>query len=537
MKQINVMYIFNDMTMGGATQSLIDLLTSIKELVRPVVVMRKDSKLENVFESLGIRYYKINFTTDNILLGKCTNETEERDFFINYSAAIQLVQIARTEKIDIIHINSSVSKVGAMAALMAHIPYVWHIRELLEEHFGCEFINKNLKLDLLEKSDRLITISDFVQNMYLKKYGIDSTRIYNGFNVRRYKNEIVANREYNNIFLVAAMITPEKRQWDAIKAVEILVSRGYKDIKLIIVGQGAAGYVWALKKYIVKNLLEDYICIMPFQRDLSELRKEASYAITCSQCEALGRVTIEAMLAGNIVIGADSGGTVEIIGEKEERGFLYRLGDYQSLASTMIRAIQCDNLKKDRIAKDSQEYVEKVFGLKQYCKSILEVYNEVLNKEKCKKDDIFLEKMEKKFKAINWTEEKKSVVDINQYNKILKINSILAKWLELKQRGVLLEQYFEKHGITKIAIYGIGELGRRLYDELEGSKVEVKYLLDKNPGNMNKILRIYSLDEKEMDVETIVVTVAIAEDVISEIRKKGYRNVAALNEILLELDQ
>lgn len=34
--------------------------------------------------------------------------------------------------------------------------------------------------------------------------------------------------------------------------------------------------------------------------------------------EALGRSTIEAMLAGNIVIGADTGGTKELIGLEEK---------------------------------------------------------------------------------------------------------------------------------------------------------------------------------------------------------------------------
>ena len=36
-------------------------------------------------------------------------------------------------------------------------------------------------------------------------------------------------------------------------------------------------------------------------------RKKVSYSITGSKMEALGRSTIEAMLAGNIVIGADTG--------------------------------------------------------------------------------------------------------------------------------------------------------------------------------------------------------------------------------------
>ena len=102
---------------------------------------------------------------------------------------------------------------------------------------------------------------------------------------------------------------------------ELLVRQGYTDVRLIIVGNGNDGYVWALKKYIKKKNLDNNISILPFRYDLSDLRKEVSYEIICSQNEALGRVTIEAMLAGNIVIGARSGGTTEIIGAHEERGY------------------------------------------------------------------------------------------------------------------------------------------------------------------------------------------------------------------------
>ena len=65
--------------------------------------------------------------------------------------------------------------------------------------------------------------------------------------------------------------------------------------------------------------------IVPFQSDLYELRKHADIALMCSRGEALGRVTVEAMLSENLVIGADSAGTKEII-QNKVTGYLYKTG-------------------------------------------------------------------------------------------------------------------------------------------------------------------------------------------------------------------
>ena len=197
-----------------------------------------------------------------------------------------------------IHINSSVTYFAAIAALIAGIPYVWHIRELLEEHFECEFLNWEIKEKLYKQADKLIAISDYVEKTYYEKYSLKTIRIYDGLNIKRYKKHIEITKNFNRTFIVPGAITPEKGQLDIVKASEILVARGFCDFKIIIVGNGSDDYVWALKKYIKRKKLDKNICILPYCDELSHLRNQAAYAITSSQNEALGRVTIEAMLSG-----------------------------------------------------------------------------------------------------------------------------------------------------------------------------------------------------------------------------------------------
>lgn len=536
MSKKKIMYIFNDTEFGGAGQSLVDTLVEIKKEVSPVVIIRSDAMVENKFKDLGVAYYKIDFSTDYIESYKINEENRQADIKKSYEAALELVPIIEKEKIQLIHINSSVSSFAAIAALIAKVPYVWHIRELLKEQYGCDFINEKLKLYLYNRASKLITISEYVKCCYQEKYNLDTLKMYNGLDLERFKVHLDKKRNFSNIFLAVGMITPEKGQWDAICATEYLIENGYSNIKLIIVGSGGSIYIWAIKKYIEKKELNNNIFILPFHNDLSELRNKASYAITCSQNEALGRVTLEAMLAGNIVIGAKSGGTTEIIGENEERGFLYELHNSKSLADTMIRAIKCSDETKRIILERAQLYSENNFNTKSYCKNLVKVYDDVIFSYEIKNEEDFLCNLKNYCMSI-----KESIAYIENENyiqcaKAKTANGILLKWLRIKQKGRSIYEYFRQHNIRNIAIYGMADIGCCLYDELENSNIEIKYLIDKDPKGIQSIIRNFvSLDEK-ISIDAIVVTVAFTEgQVVNELRQKGYSCVIGLSEILDEL--
>lgn len=85
---------------------------------------------------------------------------------------------------------------------------------------------------------------------------------------------------------------------------------------------------------------------------------------------------------------------------------------------------------------------------------------------------------------------------------------ILNKWLCLRQRGQSLLPYFEDNLIKKVAIYGMGALGERLYDELKELSIEVSYAIDR----MAEDKEIEGLDICGLDVtnyrqtELVIVT-------------------------------
>lgn len=111
-------------------------------------------------------------------------------------------------------------------------------------------------------------------------------------------------------------------------------------------------------------------------------------------------------------------------------------------------------------------------------------------------------------KTINQKSEKVDKFK-NYYN-------MLNQWLMLKQEGKSLEKWFIENEYKTVAIYGMGEMGNRLYDELKNTSVEVKYGIDKNAGSTYSDLEVRSLDDCLEEVDVVIVTAIFAFDEIEE---------------------
>lgn len=95
----------------------------------------------------------------------------------------------------------------------------------------------------------------------------------------------------------------------------------------------------------------------------------------------------------------------------------------------------------------------------------------------------------------------------NYREKLILQIEVLNQWLKTKQENKSIIDFFEKRNLKRIAIYGMGELGKRLYDELENTSIDVTYFLDRSEGIFYKQLEKKNVDDRVDDVDAIVVTV------------------------------
>ena len=113
---------------------------------------------------------------------------------------------------------------------------------------------------------------------------------------------------------------------------------------------------------------------------------------------------------------------------------------------------------------------------------------------------------------------------------------MMDKWVEIKQEGKNLSMYFQNHGYTRIAIYGMCLAGRTLYNELENTGITVAYGIDKSAESLYADVDIFSLDESLEPVDAVIVTaVTYFEEIKKDISEKMQCPVLSLEDILYEV--
>lgn len=121
-------------------------------------------------------------------------------------------------------------------------------------------------------------------------------------------------------------------------------------------------------------------------------------------------------------------------------------------------------------------------------------------------------------------------------NKFKAYYNVLNQWLIVKQNGKNLYQYFEKNSYKTVAIYGMGELGNRLYDELKDTDIEVKYVVDQNADTTYSEVEVLGKEDALEEVDVMVVTAIFAYDKIErDMRKKISAPIISLNDVVYDL--
>jgi glycosyltransferase involved in cell wall biosynthesis len=132
-----------------------------------------------------------------------------------------------------------------------------------------------------------------------------------------------------------------KGQRMAVEAVSIARQAGV-DIELTLVG---AGNQKPLSELARRLGVEDLVNIRGRTRDVGRYWSAAHVGLMCSQCEAFGRVTVEAMRAGLPVCGTNAGGTPEII-DPGVNGLLSPAGDANALAANLMTLESDEDLRR-----------------------------------------------------------------------------------------------------------------------------------------------------------------------------------------------
>ena len=343
---MKVLYVANDSNLYGSNKSMLDLIQSMKRnKITTMVLIPKRGQIEQELMSRNIPYKIIRYFTW-IYPQNSKNILKILIKYVgNMISIIPIYIFIKKEKFDIIHSNNLSIGIGAKCARIAKVKHVWHIREFMQEDHNLEFINKIDTIKELNKASAIIYISQAIQSKYENiAQNNKQFMIYNGIPIRKEKK--IPHFDKENIkILITGSINGRKGHKDAIESIKKLVNEGYNNIHLRIAGTGE--HEKLLKEYVKQNKLDENIEFLGSIRDMNKIRDDSNISIVCSKCEAFGRVTVEAQMAKNLVIGANTGGTIELI-EKNKTGLLYEEGNVNDLSEKIKYAIHnwrtCENM-------------------------------------------------------------------------------------------------------------------------------------------------------------------------------------------------
>ena len=119
-----------------------------------------------------------------------------------------------------------------------------------------------------------------------------------------------------------------------------------------------------------------------------------------------------------------------------------------------------------------------------------------------------------------------------------KYDCIISNWEKVKSRGFELHDYLRRYEYKKVAIYGMGNLGFRVCEDLLNSEIDILYVVDRNSLYIEEILKVIHPEELLPDVDLLIVAVAEEEKEIIEKYKGKYKfPIIGITEILYEFSK
>lgn len=103
------------------------------------------------------------------------------------------------------------------------------------------------------------------------------------------------------------------------------------------------------------------------------------------------------------------------------------------------------------------------------------------------------------------------LMDWDIYNKKMNISQYLSKWLQLCLKGLKISECLEALGICTIAIYGMGQMGLNLYEELKDTHIKVECFIDKNAKILHAPIKMIDLNRRPENTFYIVNTAYVEE--------------------------
>ena len=176
-----------------------------------------------------------------------------------------------------------------------------HVKVIFNErNTGRQICDKNYKIKLLKKCDKVIANSKMAAKYVSQKTGIDVEVVNNGIVYKSLEHKI-----HNNfVITIPARITPIKNQMIVLKALKQMPNKNNILVKFAG-GVGDESYLQELNEYISDNQLNHYVSFLGFTNEMMSVYSETDVVILPSFEEGTPNVLLESYLYRIIPLASD----------------------------------------------------------------------------------------------------------------------------------------------------------------------------------------------------------------------------------------
>lgn len=239
-------------------------------------------------------------------------------------------------------------------------------------------------------------------------------------------------------------------------------------------------------------------------------------------------VLIKALCEGKAVITPDICMANDI---SEKNDFLYKWqsGNAEMLKEQMLQAYRDGKEVLQMKGKRAQKYIEE-HNSDEIVKRALE---DILNEDNDKLQADFPEDVSLESHLL----EKEVESYTRNYRKYMYLFKIMCQWMHIKNRKKEISDWIKTVGWKRIAIYGMGEIGKVLLEELKNSDIDVAYGIDKQGDDMHIDIPVCKISDNLEVVDGIIVTaVTYFDEVKKELQNHINIPVVSIKDILDELE-
>jgi glycosyltransferase involved in cell wall biosynthesis len=382
--KMKIVFVSHSSRLGGAERVLLETIEVLRDRgIGCCVLVPTQGDLCIELSRLGVEFRVISFGLWMTRIGTPLG-TRLKSAVSIAAAVIPVANQIKRWKCGVVYSNSAAVCVGAFAARLLGLPHVWHLQEFGYEDHRLVFLfgKKSPFMIMNTLSAAWIANSNAVQAKYGRYMNLEKSKVIYYSMHRGPKAEIfsiesqlpsIRRREAFRCIIVGTLFE-NKGQEDAVRAVAELKKRDIL-VELLVVGDGKPEYRSHLIKICAEKSIEKQVVFMGHIENPSSLLDGSDVALVCSKAEAFGRVTVEAMLAGKPVIGANGGATPELVHDGYN-GLLYKAGDFAELASKIQYLHENPEVAR-KIGENGKQWAQEMFSERRYAEELTAVLDSV----------------------------------------------------------------------------------------------------------------------------------------------------------------